>query len=354
MRRVLLILGAVLTLILGGAAAFSLAADTTASCTQSPVVTDTDTVQSFTIECSVPKPAPVTETVTVPGPTTTVTVTATPEPSTTPKPSTTPTVEPTPTVTPTPTATPTVTPPTGFPNADNTGVPAGVTLTPAGSMTISTAGTVIDGKDMGCLTVTAANVTVKNTRIRCGAFWAVTVKGKNFTMIDSEVDGTGTSEGNSGVVANSGGEFTLTRVDIKGAENAVVPGDNTTIQDSWLHALKSVGSPHYDAVEINGGAANVTIRHNTIDNPFTQTSAVMIANDYGAVTNFLVTGNKLTGGGYTVYADGKFSTTAAINGAFTNNVIGKGYYGYALIRGTNTNVTWSGNTDATTGKPVSR
>ena len=148
--------------------------------------------------------------------------------------------------------------------------------------------------------------------------------------------------------------FSVTRCDIWGNENPIVPGDNTTIQDSWLHGLKAPGSPHYDGIQIDGGQDNVMIRHNTIENANTQTAAVMVDNYYGAATNITITGNKLTGGGYTVYADGAFASGAPITVSFTNNVFGKGYYGYGLIRGSKTTATWTGNTDVITGNAIPR
>ena len=65
----------------------------------------------------------------------------------------------------------------GYPDPayNSVGVPSGTTLTPSGSITVTTAGAVIDGKDVtGDITVSANNVTIKNTRVTknsggCGA-----------------------------------------------------------------------------------------------------------------------------------------------------------------------------------------
>ena len=56
----------------------------------------------------------------------------------------------------------------GYPDPayNNVGVPAGTALTPSGSINVTTAGAVIDGKDVtGEITVSANNVTIKNSRI---------------------------------------------------------------------------------------------------------------------------------------------------------------------------------------------
>src|ERR1700754_4603683 len=54
----------------------------------------------------------------------------------------------------------------GYPDATNTGVPAGTSLTPSSSRTITTNGTVINGLEItGTVTVAADNVTIKNSKI---------------------------------------------------------------------------------------------------------------------------------------------------------------------------------------------
>ena len=64
----------------------------------------------------------------------------------------------------------------GFPNASNTGVPAGVSLKPSGSITVTQNGAVLDGLDVsGSIRVQANNVTIKRTRIRNPGGQAITV-----------------------------------------------------------------------------------------------------------------------------------------------------------------------------------
>ncbi|MET7395566.1 hypothetical protein ABZS66_18960, partial [Dactylosporangium sp. NPDC005572] len=91
----------------------------------------------------------------------------------------------------------------GFPAANNTGYPQGlagdtrkkVTLTPyTGPMTITVAGTVIDGKDInGHLEIKAKNVTIRNSRIRVANVQAVTSTddNANLRIEDTEIDGQG-------------------------------------------------------------------------------------------------------------------------------------------------------------------
>lgn len=251
------------------------------------------------------------------------------------------------------TSTPSSTATAGTTDTSPAGVPAGTTLTPSGSVTVNTDGAVIDGLDIsGTLTVNASNVTVKNTRVRSGsAFWVVSVKGgaTNVKFDHVTVAGGGTSgtEGASGVV----GPGTFNAVDVSQVENGFVPGNGSVISDSYVHDLWAPGSPHYDGVQIDGNVNGVQITGSTISNNQTQTSAIMVDNYDGPATNIVVDGNRLVGGGYTVYADGSFSSSSQISVAYTNNRISGGYYGADLLR--DSNVTWSGNVDDKTGAAIS-
>lgn len=316
------------------AAAVSADDPDTASCTAAPRVDEVPGGSQITVECTVPRPPPVT-----------VTVTATPEPSTRP------TTDPSTTPTSTPTSTPTPPPVTGWPGASNTGVPAGIELETSGSVTVTTNGTVIDGLDInGSLTIRANNVVVKNTRIRSNAFWPVTIGNgaSGVVLQDIEVDGGGATAGASGIV----GPATIVRADVHGVENGLVPGSGSVIRASWIHDLASPGSPHYDGIQIDGDLSGITITGNHVDlTNRTQTAAVMIDNYYGPISGITVVGNLLRGGGYTVYADGQFSTVDRIVGViYSGNRLGKGYYGYGLVR--NASVTWTGNVDHATGATV--
>ena len=56
----------------------------------------------------------------------------------------------------------------GYPDPayGNVGVPAGKALRPSGSISVTTDGTVIDGRDVaGTIRVNARNVTIRNTRV---------------------------------------------------------------------------------------------------------------------------------------------------------------------------------------------
>ena len=122
--------------------------------------------------------------------------------------------------------------------------------------------------------------------------------------------------------------FTARRVDVHGCENGFDLDQNVTIEDSFVHNLYNSDISHTDGIQFAGGhykivdgeyvrdadgnfvvvsnAANLTIRHNTIDayNPTDQQDATSaIISNHGSDTNILIEANLLAGGGYTIYCD---------------------------------------------------
>jgi len=207
---------------------------------------------------------------------------------------------------------------TGFPDASNTGVPAGTTLTPySGSSTISQANTVIDGKTLGCIRVTAPGVVIRNSRISCAHPGSDVVgsfdgdySGTPLLLEDVEIDcqnGPGTAVGDALV--------TVRRADIHGCENGFDMNQAITVEDSYIHDLWNSAESHTDGIQLASGhlvgssyapgALDITIRHNTIfgvgSDGSLGTSAI-ISNPDGD-QNVLIQGNLLAGGAYTLYCD---------------------------------------------------
>ncbi|MRK00829.1 hypothetical protein GEV27_04775 [Aeromicrobium sp. S22] len=243
------------------------------------------------------------------------------------------------------------TPSGGIASVATTGVPAGTDLTAAkGDVNITKDGTVIDGRDIsGNIWIDADDVTIKNSRVAGGGFSVIQVKSgsKNVTITDVEIDGMGVQAGAMGIM----GPATVTGADISGVENGLTPGSGSVLKGNYVHDLKSPGSPHYDGIQIDGGLSNITVTGNYVDlHEHSQTSAVMIDNYFGPISNIKVDGNRLIGGGYTVYSDGQFSGGPITGVSFTNNQLGKGRYGYASIVGNDP--VWSGNVDVETGETV--
>jgi hypothetical protein len=302
------------------------------------------------------------------------TPTPTPSPTPTATPTATATPSPTPTATPTPspTPTPTPTPAPSFPDASTTGVPTGTTLTAyTGPSTITTAGTVIDSKTVGCITVNASNVTIRNSRISCAGGYVVyrpdgPAPAAPLLIQDSSIDcknTNGTAIGEAYV--------TLRRVDISGCENGLDVNQGIDIQDSYLHDLFNSAAAHTDGLQMAcghytgsgsacgasgyaAGSRNVTIAHNTIYGVAADgslgTSAII--SNRGGDTNILIQNNLLAGGAFTLYCeqgatgsnyrvlDNHFSTRFASNvGAFGPSTDCAGE-------------TWSGNVIHETGAPL--
>ncbi|QOZ77606.1 hypothetical protein XH83_20430 [Bradyrhizobium sp. CCBAU 53351] len=224
-----------------------------------------------------------------------------------------------------------------WPDATNTGVPAGVTLTPSGDVVITQAGAVVSGLNItGSVYIKADNVTLENCKITSGGWAGVTIdSGVTGAVVQNcTIDGTGRAPdgtGNQGIM----GSGTFIGNNIFNVENGIVPGSNSVIQGNYIHDLQAGGSPHYDGIQIDGGLSNIQITGNSIINQWGWTSAVMIDNGFGPVSNVTVTNNLLTGGAYTVYADSNLGTASITGVSFTNNHVGGAQYGDALIRGNN-------------------
>lgn len=222
-------------------------------------------------------------------------VTSPPDPTTSPA-TTTPATSTSPTTTP---------PPSDFPTAATTGVPAGTVLTVVtGDQTITTAGTVIDGKDIrGCVLVRAPRVVIKNSKVACTSFYSVdsygySVTGVNdwLTIQDSEIHcniSNGTGVGELHVVVR--------RVNIHGCENGFDADSDFDIQDSYIHDLYQSSVAHTDGLQSAVGS-NLLINHNTwYAND--GTSAININNSASGPTstNTTVSNNLLAGGAFSLY-----------------------------------------------------
>jgi hypothetical protein len=205
------------------------------------------------------------------------------------------------------------------PGSGNTGVPVGTTLTdvyPAGgTLTITTAGTVIDSKRIhGFVVVKAPNVTIRRSAI-IGPDAPVSLSSdtallKNTSGLGTNlvVEDTTIAPQNPNVYLNGvfGWDFTLTRVDIsKGNDNVMIYGPNATIQASWLHNNTEFASDpnqggaasHNDGVQVQGGN-KIRIIGNTITGA--RNAALMLTQDYSATSDTWFNNNWVDGGACSV------------------------------------------------------
>ncbi len=253
---------------------------------------------------------------------------------------------------------------TGFPDATNTGVPAGVALTVYnGDLVITTPGAVIQGLDIhGSVTIAADNVTLLNCKITTSEQFDVNCRGVTGTIVQNcEINGLGATSNSMGIIGSQG---SFIGNNIYNVENGInVEGSGTLIQDNFIHDLSASGSPHYDGIQMSGGFSNITIRHNTIIG--INNGAVYLTNDFGGISNVVIDDNQLEGGAFPCFVDYKSAKAGTLtNIQFTNNVIAPGIFvtdhgGYLtfLQDGTRSQTLintlgWTGNTDLATGEAL--
>ena len=258
-------------------------------------------------------------------------------------------------------ATTTPAPSAGFPDASNTGVPAGVALSNyTGPCTITAASTVISGKLIGCdLIIKAANVSVTDSRIN-GRLLSNT-SGASVTVQDSEING-GNQETFPSVSYQN---LTLRRVEVTGGQHSVQCSANCTVADSWLHnQYIGAGSTGHVNAFISNGGSGFTLTHNTLHCTVQPTGTgggctadASLFGDFGSISNAKFDGNLFkansTGAGYCLqagYNPGKsFPNPTGV--VITNNVFERGTNGKCGIYGAVTAFkadapgdVWSGNT----------
>jgi hypothetical protein len=256
----------------------------------------------------------------------------------------------------------------GFPDVETTGVPAGTQLTPAsGTVTLSTPGQVYENKQLtGSIVVAANNVTIRNVKLVSRDFYAI----KSFNVsglhvVDSEIDMGGQLDARA--VSDDG--FTLTRVFMHNGADCTTMSDVATIEDSmcvlgpdtngdgWPDSTGFCnGTEHFDGFQSDGGH-DLVIRHNTIRNPCSQTSAILMSTNSSPISDVTIVDNLLAGGGYTLYCaatvPGVGGTEVVTGNRFARTYGQKGgYYGPAAYCGSGVDV-WSGNVWDDTGLPIS-
>jgi hypothetical protein len=195
----------------------------------------------------------------------------------------------------------------GFPDAANTGVPAGVRLRPSGSRDVSAPGAVLDRLDLtGTVWVDAPNVTIRRSRLhlsRGGSGTSVVELSEDadgFRLIDSEVYGP--------------------RSDRRGAESAVWNLSNNpgaiairsylhgcsecwhgsgTIRDSYIVVDAGYRGSHDENIYFC--SSGVRVDHSTLFNLHHQTATVFGDTICGGGNRLTVTDSLLAGGGFLLY-----------------------------------------------------
>ncbi len=261
----------------------------------------------------------------------------------------------------------------GMPDASTTGVPPGTTLTPhTGDLTIRTDGTLIDGWDLtGSLDVYADNVTVRNSRITSTNWWGINQRAghtglKVLHSTITGVPGRGPDHGGENYAVTSGGGAVEVGYSDLSRFSTILQVGAGRIHDNYLHDVQAIRGDGGRWQGTNGivadAATNLTVQHNTVLNqvPANQgaTCAIGLFTDSGPVSDVLVDGNLLGGGGYAFYGGGTATTGVRVTGNRFSTVAQPrgGFYGpVAAWRAGGPGNVWRDNTWAdgpSAGRPV--
>lgn len=218
----------------------------------------------------------------------------------------------------------------GYPDATNTGVPPGTPLTRVdGTVYLNTPGATFSNREVhGVIVVGASNVTIEKVRVITSGYYPIqTFGGANdhptgTVVRDVEIDFEGAVEQKGIAFSN----YTATRVWWHNGMDCAHFVENVTITDSFcdLSKLPPGSSAHADGFQSDGGS-NITLRHNTIRNPNSQTSAILMSTNTAPIDDVVIGDNLMSGGGYTVYC-GTDEGGVATNATYTNNRISREFF----------------------------
>jgi hypothetical protein len=270
----------------------------------------------------------------------------------------------------------------GYPDATNTGVPAGTKLLTVPGQVSSGPGWYYDsrgwvevdgnGADLSGLyipmnlDITASNVTINDVQVvtsGASSFGISLRHTANVTIENSTISGVNATTGR---VANA-------IDDIYGdSTGMVIKGNNisdwrTAVQVSaglvagnYIHSPGYIAGDHVNGIYDTGSAQPLTISGNTIFNSMNQTDDITLeASASGqTVANKTITGNLLAGGGYSIYGgDSLGNATSDI--VVTGNRFSTLYYPnsgafgpVAYYDATGPGNTWTGNTSDATGNTI--
>jgi len=242
-----------------------------------------------------------------------------------------------------------------FPDATNTGVPPGTTLTPSGSITTTADNQVIDALDItGRITVNHSNVLIKRCRIRQPGgeaiyrAWDLGLVGLNIE--DCEMDGTGNPNGAAAVVFS---QYIIRRCNVYGFGEGLTASGDCTIEDNYFHDFGDylAQGAHQDGVQMEYGS-NLFLRHNTCLMNVNGNSCFWLSHEPHG--NVIIEDNLCAGGGYVIGCGGggpnnNFDIRVRNNRISTMFHPTGGFFGPFVNTGI---VEFSGNVWHETGEPV--
>jgi hypothetical protein len=240
----------------------------------------------------------------------------------------------------------------GYPDATNTGVPAGTALlnvpgqvssgpgwtfetTSGGFVQVTGNGAVLSGLNIPYnVNIKASDVTLKDDKIVVGggtSSYAVSLRTTvGVTIEDSTISGQNATTGRAAygiddIYADSTG-LTIENNNITDARTGVeLAGGQVT--GNYIHDFGYVSGDHTNGIFVAGSTMPLVINDNTILNNFSQTDAISLdASASGQpVANKTIENNLLAGGSYTIYGgDSLGNITSDI--VVDNNRFGQTYY----------------------------
>jgi hypothetical protein len=247
-------------------------------------------------------------------------------------------------------------PTTGYPDATNTGVQAGITLKripedvtsgpgwhwdSRGWVTIDGVGALFSGYSVtSSIDVVADNVIIENVKaVFADDGWAIGVRhASNVTIRNCEIGGVDTGAGRlmAGIKSIYGdeGDITIQKCNIYGTSTGIQIYRGL-IEDNYIHDLGYKSGDHVNGITSNASTGPLVIRHNTVYNQISQTDAISLFEDFGVQRDVLIENNKVAGGGYTIYAGQNAGGPQTSNIVVKNNRISRrhfvsgGYFGPA-------------------------
>lgn len=195
----------------------------------------------------------------------------------------------------------------GYPDATNTGVPAGTKLRRVGSITVTKNGATLDGlRITGTVTVDADAVTIRNTLITAttggSGSYAVNLEqgADDFRIEDSEVSGPASNQsGLQSAVWNHYGNPGATAIRSYFHRCADCWEGSGRFRNDYMIVNAAYSGSHDEDIYVCGG--KVVVEHSTLVNRHDQTATVFGDTDGCGGNRFKVVDSLLAGGGYVLY-----------------------------------------------------
>lgn len=236
-----------------------------------------------------------------------------------------------------------------WPGPETTGPTDESALVASSSVETTEDGQVIEDLEVtGTIVVRHDDVVIRNVRVLGTGVYGVQVPAQlheevtGLVLEDVEIRGV-SGDRSAGLVHY--GSWTARRIDVSGFQDGVKMVSDQVLEDSWIHDLLAVPGSHNDGIQSVGGSRSV-IRGNTVVNDNGQTSAILLLTNNEPMDGWIVEGNSLSGGGYSLYVHDKGNGFGVpTNMTIRDNTWVRGSWQHGPISmGEVEGLTWTGNT----------